>query len=353
MIINNQKNLNKFISCFKKKKFICIDTEFERKNTFFSKLSIISISDGKNYFVFDVIKNPEFLEKLRIILKRKSLLKIIHGGLQDIEIFNKQNFSIDPFFDTQIASGFLGMDRNISYANLVKKFFNKNLDKKFQNHDWFKRPITKGQLNYLKNDVIFLYKIYLKQKKNLIKQKKLNFAKEEFKIFKDKIVNNNGLNSKFKKKLDIEIYKNKNFLELIRIRDNISKKKDMPKNWILKDEEIIQLIKKKVNNKQAQNKFFSNNDWKKFCNLLNKIKKIKVVRVNNDLDLKTFEFFRYLVSKKYSIDPNLIATKYDLEDFKNSKTISKWRSKIYYDLVEKIIKGKQKFKIKNFKPLYQ
>ena len=50
----------------------------------------------------------------------------MHGGMQDIEIFLNHNVNIEPFFDTQIASGFLGLDKNISYANLVKKIFQKS-----------------------------------------------------------------------------------------------------------------------------------------------------------------------------------------------------------------------------------
>ena len=41
MIINSQKKIDFFKRYFAKKNLVCVDTEFERKKTYFSKLSII------------------------------------------------------------------------------------------------------------------------------------------------------------------------------------------------------------------------------------------------------------------------------------------------------------------------
>ena len=126
------------------------------------------------------------------------------------------------------------MDKNISYANLVKNILKKVLDKKHQNEDWLKRPLLNSQIKYLERDVKYLKKMYLIQSKLLKKEKKLNFAKEEFSLILKKIKNNNGINSKFKKKLGIQLYNNKNFINLIKIRDDLSKKKKLTKKLDIK-----------------------------------------------------------------------------------------------------------------------
>ena len=51
-------------------------------------------------------------------------------------------------------------------------------------------------------------------------------TKEEFNLILNKIKNNNGINSKFKKKLGNQIYKNQNFLKLIKLRDKKSQKEN-------------------------------------------------------------------------------------------------------------------------------
>ena len=47
---------------------------------------------------------------------------------------------------------------------------------------------------------------------------------------------------------------------------------------------------------------------------------------------------------------NQFNIQYDLIDYKNIKNNSKWRKKIFYDLYEKIIEGKKRFILNNFKP---
>ena len=348
MIINNQKKIDFFKRYFAKKNLVCVDTEFERKKTYFSKLSIITISDGKKFFIFDIFENPNQIEILRDLFKSKKLLKVLHGGSQDIEIFINHKINIEPFFDTQIAAGFLGLEKNISYANIVKKFFKKKIDKSHQNSNWLKRPITKSQINYLRKDVLYLKKIYDLQIKNLKKFKKLNFAKEEFQSLIKNIRGCKNINSKFKKKLVFQVYKSKEFCKILEIRDKKSKIKNLPKNWILNDEEIVNMIKTKKTDILKKNKFFSKNEKKNMTTLLKKIFKIKIKKFNNEIEIKTLEFFRYLISKKYSIDVNLIASKYDLRDYKDIKNKSKWRKKIFFDFYEKITTGKKKFILNNF-----
>ena len=348
MIINNQKKIDFFKRYFDKKKLVCVDTEFERKKTYFSKLSIITISDGKKFFIFDIYENPKQIEIIRKLFRSKKLLKILHGGVQDIEIFLNHKINIEPFFDTQIAAGFLGQDKNISYANIVKKIIRKKIDKSHQNTNWLKRPITKSQINYLKKDVLYLKKIHDLQIRDLKRFKKLSYAKEEFATLAKNIKESKGINSKFKKKLGLQIYKSKEFHKILEIRDKKSKINNLPKNWVLNDEEIITMIKTKKFNTLKKNKYFLKNEKKNIIIFLKKIFKIKVKKLRNEIEIKTLEFFRYLVSKKYSIDVNLIASKYDLIDYKDIKNKSKWRKKIFFDLYEKITKGKKKFILNNF-----
>ncbi len=213
MIINSQKKIDFFKKYFAKKNLICVDTEFDRKKTYFSKLSIITVSDGKRFFIFDILENSQHIKVVRDLFETKKLVKILHGGSQDIEIFINHNINIEPFFDTQIGAGFLGLDKNISYANIVKKFLRKKIDKTNQNMNWLKRPILKSQINYLKKDVLYLKKIYDIQLKSLRKSKKLNFAKEEFDSVIKNIKNNKGINSKFKKNLDFRYMEIKNFIK--------------------------------------------------------------------------------------------------------------------------------------------
>ena len=48
----------------------------------------------------------------------------------------------------------------IGYTNLVEKLFKIKLSKKYQVSDWESRPLSKNQLAYAENDVLYLPRIY-------------------------------------------------------------------------------------------------------------------------------------------------------------------------------------------------
>ena len=71
----------------------------------------------------------------------------------------------------------------------------------------------------------------------------MKFANEEFTFLVKNIKNNKGINSKFRKKLGFQICNLKEFFIFLSIRESKGKIENLPKNWILKDEDIITMIK--------------------------------------------------------------------------------------------------------------
>ena len=58
----------------------------------------------------------------------------------------------------------------------MNDYFSINLDKAETNSNWLKRPLSKSQLNYAMQDVLFLIEIFKIQKKELIKNEKYNLV---------------------------------------------------------------------------------------------------------------------------------------------------------------------------------
>ena len=63
---------------------------------------------------------------------------------------------ISPVFDTQIAAGCIGLKPQIGYAELVKTLLDVTLPKGQTRTDWSKRPLTRAQLEYAADDVLYL-----------------------------------------------------------------------------------------------------------------------------------------------------------------------------------------------------
>jgi ribonuclease D len=61
-----------------------------------------------------------------------------------------------PVFDTQIAAGCIGLKPQIGYAELVKTLLDVTVPKGQTRTDWSKRPLTREQLEYAADDVLYL-----------------------------------------------------------------------------------------------------------------------------------------------------------------------------------------------------
>ncbi len=83
-----------------------------------------------------------------------------------------------------------------------------------------------------------------------------------------------------------------------------------------------------------------------------KLKKIKI-NFNSNIE-KLVNILKSEISKKYIIAEQLIATKNEIKLFLDNDIIveSKWRNKIFYKLIEKLIKKGINIKINNNKIIF-
>lgn len=108
------------------------------------------------------------MSSLKKLLENKNVVKLFHSPRQDIEILlNEVGVIPNPIFDTQIAAGFLGHSSQIGYGNLVSAELGTKLKKGDTYTDWSLRPLSKSQLDYAKDDVVYLIELYHKMVKEL------------------------------------------------------------------------------------------------------------------------------------------------------------------------------------------
>ena len=225
----------------------------------------------------------------------------------------------------------------------------KKIDKKLQNINWLKRPVSKKVISYLKNDTKYLEPTHKYLKKILYKTKKIKYFNEEMDIFKKNATNVLKLSSILKRNININILENKQFKNILMIRNMISKKKNLPKNWVLSDNDIIKLLNSKNNNILKKNTKISKDFKNKIMKNINYLKKIKIrkTRIDNTL-IASMNFIRLIIAKKNKIDENLIATKNEIYNYLAYKKYkSKWRKKIFYNKFEKFLTGNINVKSKN------
>lgn len=283
-LINENNELIAFCNKLRKSKFITVDTEFMRENTFWPELCLIQLANTETSGVIDPLVSNLDLSPIYELMKEKKILKVFHAGRQDLEIFfNKCGFIPEPVFDTQIGAMVCGFGESVSYETLVKEIVGKKTDKLSRFTDWSRRPLTDRQKNYALNDVIYLVTIYKSIKDKIDKMDRNEWIKEEI----ENLVKIN--NYKLEPKDAWKRIKSKNhsgkFLSILKEiaawREQLAQKKNIPRNRILRDESLLEIAAHTPTNKDSIKKTrgiskFLNND-KYISELIEKIKFAKLI----------------------------------------------------------------------------
>ena len=141
---------------------ITIDTETLGLNIKRDRLCLIQLrneSNKKVYLIkFDQNISPINSKNIKSLLQDKSLTKIFHYARFDMAVLKENlNINVRNIFCTKIASK---LTRTYSSKHgrkdLVKEILNIELDKAEQTSDWSQKKLTKQQIQYAMNDVVYL-----------------------------------------------------------------------------------------------------------------------------------------------------------------------------------------------------
>ncbi len=156
-----------------------LDTEFVGEETFVPKLELIQVSMGPHSVAIDV-RGVESLSPLGEILAGDHILKVLHAGRQDMEIFRTHlGLELTPIFDTQVAAAMVGYGTQIGYAQLVQRVFGKELEKSHTLTNWSHRPLTQEQIAYALADVDYLLPLHEHLERELTALGRIEWCKEE------------------------------------------------------------------------------------------------------------------------------------------------------------------------------
>ena len=170
---------------------VAVDTETMGLNINRDKLCLVQISFGdKNSHLVQLNRdtgyNPAQLKK---ILNNKKILKIFHYARFDLAIL-KKNLGIlpSPVYCTKIASKIARTytDKH-GLKELCKELLNIEISKQQQSSDWGSQELSKNQINYAANDVLYLHEIRTKLNKILEREKRDKLAASTFKFLPTRV----------------------------------------------------------------------------------------------------------------------------------------------------------------------
>jgi ribonuclease D len=158
--------------------WLAVDTEFVRVDTYYAKLCLVQVSDGRDAACVDTLGLD--LPPLWKLLHDPGIVKVLHSAAQDLELFVQHTGECPrPLFDTQIAMALLGHGEQIGYAGLVEKRLGIAVDKRLARTDWSRRPLPPAALAYAADDVRHLAELYPALRDELVTRGRLAWLEEE------------------------------------------------------------------------------------------------------------------------------------------------------------------------------
>ncbi|MDB0032276.1 ribonuclease H-like domain-containing protein [Alphaproteobacteria bacterium] len=162
---------------------ITIDTETLGLNVKRDRLCLIQLrneSNKKVYLIqFDQNISSTNSKNIKSLMEDKSLTKIFHYARFDMAVLKENlNINVKNIFCTKIASK---LTRTYSsrhgLKDLVKEILSIELDKTEQTSDWSQKKLTKQQIQYAMNDVLYLSDLKKNLESKLLETKRLKTFK--------------------------------------------------------------------------------------------------------------------------------------------------------------------------------
>jgi len=248
LYIETQEQLKALCDKLSGASWIALDTEFVREKTYHPMFCLLQLCDGEIAACVDPLK-VEDLTPLIDLLCNSNCHKVFHAASQDLEIFQHEWEKLpNPLFDTQLAASMVGLGEQVGYANLVNKLLNHQLGKEQTRTDWSKRPLNDQQLRYALDDVIYLGEIYLLLKQKLESLGRQAWLEDDFQRLGKASSYQVDLQScwqKVKGKQHLRGVQLAILQSLAAWREAQAQRSNRPKRWILKDEVLIDLARRK------------------------------------------------------------------------------------------------------------
>ncbi|MBD2810204.1 ribonuclease D [Xenorhabdus sp. Vera] len=155
-LITTDVQLQSICEQAKKNARVALDTEFVRTRTYYPQLGLIQLFDGEQLSLIDPLEISQW-QPLRELLTDPDVLKLIHAGSEDLEVFgNSFQCLPTPMIDTQVLAAFIGHPISCGFATLVAEYLHVELDKSESRTDWLARPLSEKQCKYAAADVYYL-----------------------------------------------------------------------------------------------------------------------------------------------------------------------------------------------------
>lgn len=256
-LIQTNAHLSHALDKLSSAKFLALDTEFVRRNTYKPILCLVQMmSDHGDIFLLDALSLD--LTHFWQWLQTSPAVKVFHDSRQDLEIVWLESGSLpSPIFDTQLAALMLGLGESCGFARLVESELGVVLSKDQTETDWSQRPLSAAQLSYAVDDVLYLAKLYPQLQQKLIENGRLHWIDEDNRLLSEATLYQADIISLRKKVKAPPFFDAEQKLRLDALllwRENKAIEYNKPRQWILDNAQLLSLADRMPTHLEQLNK---------------------------------------------------------------------------------------------------
>ncbi len=254
-LIETPEQMDELLERLSGETLIAVDTEFFRETTYYPQLALVQIATATIVACIDPLAfDAKFA--LKKLLLDNSITKVFHSCSQDLEVlFYYLGETPGAIYDTQIANALLTDHHQVGYAALVENELGTQLDKSQTRTNWLQRPLTKKQIQYAGDDVLYLYQLqHVLDKKLQQLGRKTWFDEDSAKLISEDNNYQVALENLWKRVKGASRV-NRNKLAIVQAiavwREHLARQKDRTRRKILADDIIVDLAFSPPENVQA------------------------------------------------------------------------------------------------------
>jgi ribonuclease D len=244
-------DLREMVARMRKSPLVAVDTEFMRERTYFARLCLVQLATEDLTALVDPLAIDD-LTPLCELLTDASVVKVLHAGSQDLEIFYRVcGHAAFPVFDTQVAATLAGFPQQVGYGALVNEMLDMKLDKGDTYTDWAKRPLSKTQVEYARNDVKYLPEIHRLLTERLEREGRMGWLEADFSRMADPATYTIVPEEQWRRVKRVSSLNRRQLAvarEVAAWRENEAMRRDIPKRWVLGDESIVEIARRTPRN---------------------------------------------------------------------------------------------------------
>lgn len=157
---------------------IAVDLEADSLHNYQEQICLLQFTTPGRTVLIDPLAVSN-LDPLKPIFANPEQRKIFHAADYDIRSLARDyDISVRGLFDTMISCQFLGEER-FGLADVLKKYFGVELNKRFQRADWSQRPLSAEMILYAAEDTRYLHDLSRLLEDKLREKGRLDWVKEE------------------------------------------------------------------------------------------------------------------------------------------------------------------------------